>query len=266
MTSPVPVLQASAQQGVGSTVQDITIALSSVGTISNGDLLVAELSSVAATATTTWSQQVGPTFTKFFENSAASPNGSVWFHICDGTESGSVTFRRSATANNALFVLTRITGADSTTPIAAANVAAGTGTTTPLPDVTATSVNTLSLQTCSFQSISSGVTWTPPGSQTTKFSGQATGTGLAVLVASENLGGTGATGTRTWTHTTSTATRGFHVLINPVASVASNVNPTSVMVGGVEKVVATASVMVGGVEKVVAGTSVMVGGIEKPVA
>lgn len=263
MTAPVP--GTPVVQGVAGGNQDISITLSALGTISAGDVIIVDVQAVAATVVTSWTQQIGPTFIKEYENTATTASNSVWRRVCDGSESGTITFRRNTTNNNAVMVVTKISGADTTTPIVVVDVATGTGTSITLPTLASVNGNTLSLQRCSFQSVLAGVTWTQPAGVTKIFSGQATGQGVAVVVGTETVP-SGSTGNQAWTHTTSTATRGVHILVNPVlGSPPAGVPLTSVEVGGVEKDIAVSSVMIGGVEKTLASASVMIGGVEKTV-
>lgn len=182
-----------------------------------GDLLVAVCWSGAG-AVCTWTAPAG--WSAADASNSANGVGTYVFHrIADGTEGSSFTFTRSATGNNAGAMVVRITGADQTTPVAAAGVTGASSTTVVLPTVTASQAGTELLQLC--LPISLGTfTWTPPAGAVQEAIIAASGTALNAMVGDETVG-SGATGTRTWTHTTATTMRGAIVAINPATSTQS---------------------------------------------
>lgn len=257
-----PVIQAVGAVGVANLTQDLSYALSGLGTISSGDTILAICVNPATATITTWSQQAGPTMTKKFEDGTAAGASSVWRRVCDGTESGTLTIRRSSTTNNSIMVVMRITGADTTEPFQAAVSGSGSGTTISLGALTAAVANTLSVQEADFQSVNSGQTWTPNSGQTLKQSGQATGQGVTYMLGYANIAASGSTGAQQWTHSSSVTTKGVHVLINPAPDV---VPIKTVIAQGAKKTVVGPSVIVQGAKKTIASASVIVGGAKKTI-
>jgi hypothetical protein len=106
--------------------------------------------------------------------------------------------------------MVRVTGAGT---VADAKTSQGSGTSFALSSVTATTAGTYLLQIVS-RNVTGADTWTAPASATKRF--DATATGSAVVGAGgDEIVGSGAAGTRTWTRTSTGGNRGALVAINP---------------------------------------------------
>lgn len=185
--------------------------------VAAGELLLACVTDSASTATnsppsgwTTALAQNGPT---------TAPSTVVYYRVADGTETGSATFPTSGTAGRITGTMQRWSGVDTTTPLDATPVGnnSAIATTFTMPSITTVTDNALLVHTISLNASSSSDIVTLSG--TTKVTGS-TGTGRRQGVFSEPTTTAGATGTKTWAETSTTALQwsGITVALRPGAA------------------------------------------------
>lgn len=130
----------------------------------------------------------------------------------DGSEGADFTFTRTGTSGTAGVIIARITVDDAGTVQEAAfsNVVASNNLV--LTGVTAAADNLLA----QFATTLNGTadSWTEPGTAVERIDTTASGTAVRYAVGDEVVGA-GATGTRTWVHTSGQSARGAVVAINP---------------------------------------------------
>lgn len=192
-----------------------------------GELLIAQVTESAATASTT--NPGGWTLAKAQNGPTSAPSTAVWYRVADGTETGSVTFATNATAGRVTGTMERWSGVDTTTPMDAAAVSANSpvATTFQMPSITTVTANAVLVHAISLNASSSADIDTLAG--TTKVTGS-TGTGRRQGVFYETLAAAGASGTRTWTENPTTTTlqwAGVTLALRP-AAVAGNPSPVGI--------------------------------------
>lgn len=145
--------------------------------------------------------------------------------FADGTEGATMTFTRTTTTAASGVVVTRISGAN---VVANASLTAGTTVATiALAQVAAAAANTLLLQAVSMLT-TTAATWTAPGTATQRTASNAAATGSAVNYGvGDELVGVGATGTRTWTHSGTQASKGALIAVTPAPDWARNISTSN---------------------------------------
>lgn len=182
--------------------------------IAVGDLLVVTDLSNNGSATYVYTSGGGGGWTHA-PGSPESTVGSATFEkIADAADVAATSFtftRQTNTAGAAGIAMVRIPGGAS---VADVNHTSGTGTSLTLAQVTAANANTLLVHVVLKVTTTAGAFNAPPGSASLRASGTASGTALVYAIADETVG-SGATGTRAWTYTGSSASRGVLIAVNP---------------------------------------------------
>lgn len=198
---------AATAAGVGSGAT-VDITKSNLGTVANGDLLLAFC--WANNSTSTWSAPG-------FASAVAAGDSAILWRVADGSEAATITFTRTGTTGVAGVRMVRITGAHATAPIDVAGISSSAAVATlALGTLTTTGSNELLVQFASRGTTTAGVTATPPASATERFDSYTSGTGMPSAGGDEVVNA-GATGSKTWTFTSAGPNRGGMVAIKPAA-------------------------------------------------
>lgn len=206
----------AAAVAVGNTVATVTVPRSSLGTVSNTEVLVAHC--WANNNTATWTADG---FTLWANNTAVG--SSVLYKVITNaaSEPTNYVFTRSSGGLTAAagVILVRLTGVNNTTPIDAGGTTSGTGGTITLGSLTTTGTSRRSLQTVT-RAATGGASWTPPGDGSgtlgnpiERFEADSTGVVIRYAVGDDAVPSAGATGQRIWTQSGVGATRGMHVTL-----------------------------------------------------
>lgn len=204
INTPTPTYQGVATVSTASGVANAVITKSDLGTITNGDLLLAFC--CANNTTPTWSSSGWTNFAQ--DTSVAS---AFLYRIADGTEGSTITFTRSNATGASEVTVVRISNPNGTTPLDVAGFVGGSGSVI-LPSITVTQSDALLFQFASRLVSLSGQSWTPPGTATERFDQDAPTNTLRVAGGDESVQ-SGATGTRTWTQSGTGAVRGGIIAI-----------------------------------------------------
>ena len=149
---------------------------------------------------------------------------AIFYRIADGTESGSATFTVQSSANRCSGIMTRWSGVDTTTPFDVADVksaASGVGYTS--PTITTSTDSAVIVYTVSLGASGSSSINTPAGITQVEQGGA--GGGRRLFSGRELISPAGATGTRSWTQTGSTALQ-WGGIVTPLRPTAGAVTPT----------------------------------------
>jgi hypothetical protein len=198
--------------GVGTGVAAVTVTKPT--SLAEGDLLTAVCLCNNGAALWAHTSGGGGSWTDVSGSPEAIVGCATLTKIADASDVSATnfTFTRSVnTAGAAGVALVRTTAADIA---AAVNHTSGTGTTLTLAQVTAANADTLLLHVVLKVTTTAGAFDAPPGSAVSRATGTASGTALTYAIADEVVG-SGATGTRAWTYTGSSASRGVLLAINP---------------------------------------------------
>lgn len=146
----------------------------------------------------------------FYKSSAggsatSGPSATIYYRVAAGTEAGTVTFPGQSTAGRITAYLTRWTGVNTTTPFDTAAVEGPRvfATTVTVPSITTVTPAAVLIHQLGISSTSSFDIDTHAG--TTKLAGS-TGVGRRHSIFREDRPTAGATGTKTWTHSSANTT------------------------------------------------------------
>lgn len=207
---------AAAQTNAGGTT---AVTKAALGTPAEGDLLLAFCWSNAGVGPCTWTPPAGEGWVSDAADTSAAVTSAMFHRPALASEPTSWTFTRSQTGNAGGVVLVRLLARrfNLASPVAASNVSPTTTTAlATLASLAAANPKSLLLQIVSITSANAAV-WTPPGTATVRLAAVAGGTLTQFAVGDETLAAAGAAGTRAWSHTISSASRGGIVALNPAA-------------------------------------------------
>lgn len=190
--------------------------------IQAGELLVAGIAHSSGTPPTTnpggWT--LGGTRS---QGASGGPSVAVWYKIAAGSETGDVQFQTNATAGRVSGHMFRLSGVHATTIEDVTEVSAEAyGTSLVTPTLTTVSNNVMLIHAVAIRSTSGDDITAPSGP--TKIAGT-TGTGRRFSMYTEQQSVAGATGTRTWTITTTLQLAGLTLALRPASSGLVTVTP-----------------------------------------
>lgn len=201
-----------------------TFTIPKPSSLAAGERLVVCLVANSGTATYSYTSGGGGSWADASGSPEAAVGSAALTKVADASDVAATnfTFTRTAGTTGAAFAaMIRFTGAGT---IADVNATSGSGTSLTLAQVTAANANTLLVHVVAKVTNATGAFGTPPNSATLRTSGTTSGTALVYAIADETVS-SGATGTRAWTYTGTSASRGYLLAINP--STTASVSPVN---------------------------------------